>query len=448
MQPTRFVLLISVVASLTAGVVRSAAAQQLDSTLALETFDAAWEIVYRTHFDTTFNGVDWVALRAELRPQVERGATRAELRTVINEMLDRLGQSHFGLIPEEAADALDPADGGDVREQVGEAGLDFRLIDEQVIVTRVIAGGAAEAAGVRPGWIVHVVRGDTVAELVRTSAEVESRRPVPIIVWARVQRRMGGEPGDSVPVTFLDARNESVSTAIVLRPASGEPVKLGNLPTFFARLESGMHELPDGGTAGVVWFSNWMVPLVRQLDEAVDRFRDADGIVVDLRGNGGGVGAMIMGVAGHFLNERVSLGTMKTRTTTLEFFANPRRVNTSGERVTPYAGPVAILIDGMSASASEVFAGGMQALGRVRVFGETSAGAVLGASMDRLPNGDVLYHSFAEFVTADSTRLEGRGVIPDAPVALTRRDYLAGRDPVLRAALTWIVDERANRTGH
>lgn len=440
---SELVSLVGVVATLAAGGVRAASCQRPDSALALETFDAAWTIVYRTHFDTTFNGVDWTAVRDELRPRVEAGVERSELRTVIRDMLSRLGQSHFALIPQEAADALDPADGTDVREQVGEAGLDFRLIGGQVVVTRVAPGGAAHAAGVRPGWAIHMVAGDTVAGIVETSAEVESRSPLPIIVWARVQRRLSGEPGDTIPVTFLGADDTPTATALVLRPASGEPVKFGNLPTFFARFASDEQALPDGGTAGVVWFSNWMGPLIRRLDEAVDRFRTADGLVIDLRGNGGGLGAMIMGIGGHFTAERVSLGTMRTRTTTLEFFTNPRRVSTTGSRVAPYDGPVAVLVDGMSASASEVFAGGMQAIGRVRVFGEPSAGAVLGATMDRLPSGDVLYHSFAEFITSDGTRLEGRGVIPDEPVALTRADLLAGRDPVLAAALQWIGAQRA-----
>ena len=108
----------------------------------------------------------------------------------------------------------------------------------------------------------------------------------------------------------------------------------------------------------------------------------------------------------------------------------------------PYAGPVAVLVDGMTGSASEVFAGGLQSLGRVRVFGEPSAGAVLPAQMDRLPNRDVLFHAFAEFVTASGIALEGRGVMPDEPVAVTRDALIAGRDQVVDTALAWIAEQR------
>jgi C-terminal processing protease CtpA/Prc len=122
---------------------------------------------------------------------------------------------------------------------------------------------------------------------------------------------------------------------------------------------------------------------------------------------------MILGLAGHFLDDRVSLGTMRTRTTELKFITNPRRVSAAGQRVTPFDGPVAVLTDGLSASASEVFAG-----------------------------GDVLYHAFGEFETTTGLRLEGRGVFPDRPVSVTREDLLTGRDAVLTAALDWIAAER------
>ena len=94
---------------------------------------------------------------------------------------------------------------------------------------------------------------------------------------------------------------------------------------------------------------------------------------------------------------------------------------------------------------SECFAGGMQSLGRVRVFGQRSMGQALPALFSRLPNGDVLIHAYGDFVTADGTRLEGRGVVPDEPVALDRRDLLAGRDRTLEAALAWFDSLPAGR---
>jgi carboxyl-terminal processing protease len=196
----------------------------------------------------------------------------------------------------------------------------------------------------------------------------------------------------------------------------------------------------------VIAFNVWMAAVDAEFQHAVDRFRAADGIVIDLRGNPGGLAAMVMGIAGHFTPNRDRLGVMKTKENELFFNANPRLVNAEGQRVEPYAGPVAILVDGMTGSASECFAGGMQSLGRARVFGQTSMGQALPALFDKLPNGDVLIHAWGDFVTGTGVRIEGRGVVPDVPVALTRASLLDGRDATLDAALTWI--DSAGKESH
>jgi carboxyl-terminal processing protease len=218
------------------------------------------------------------------------------------------------------------------------------------------------------------------------------------------------------------------------------------LPTMFTRF--GARTVShDGLSIGVLWFNVWMVPVMAKFDSAVDRMRGGAGMIVDLRGNPGGVGAMSMGLAGHFVDTTSTFGTLNMRSAKMTYKVNPRRSTPSGARVTPFAGPVAILMDEMSGSTSEVFAGGMQSLKRVRVFGSKSMGAVLPAQTTKLPNGDILYHAIADFLTADGTLLEGRGVIPDEQVTVKRADLLAGQDPVLEAALRWIAAEaRARKT--
>jgi carboxyl-terminal processing protease len=113
-------------------------------------------------------------------------------------------------------------------------------------------------------------------------------------------------------------------------------------------------------------------------------------------------------------------------------------VSPDARPVTPFAGPVAVVVDERSASTSEFFAGGMQALGRARVFGVPSAGQALPALMPRLPNGDVLLHAIADFVGPGGVRWEGAGVVPDTEARPGRAALLAGRDPALESAVAWI----------
>jgi carboxyl-terminal processing protease len=278
----------------------------------------------------------------------------------------------------------------------------------------------------------------------RTAAVGGSDRLVNVEAWRIAQTRLRGPAGSTVDVKFEDGNGTLVTRALERRRDEGQPVTVGNLPTMFVRVESAMQRTPAGATAGVIGFNVWMAAVDAEFQKAVDEYRHADGMVIDLRGNPGGLAAMLMGISGHFVGERKTLGVMKTRDSEipLRFFTNPRLVNAAGQRVAPFGGPLAILVDAMSGSASECFTGGMQSIGRARVFGQPSMGQALPALFDRLPNGDVLIHAYGDFVTSDGTRLEGRGVIPDEIQPIDRKELLAGRDRTLEAALAWI--DRAN----
>jgi carboxyl-terminal processing protease len=347
-------------------------------------------------------------------------------------MLGRLGLSHFALIPS-GRDTT----GAAPTDSSGDPGFDVRLVGSELLVTNVEPAGGAAAAGVRTGWRLVSLDAMPVFELMSRLPETMPDRLRQVEVWRMVETRLRGPQRSTTSLMFDDGQRD-IGVAVERRPETGQPASVGNLPTMYVRVDSEERRTEHGATAGVIRFNVWMPGVDPLFQQAIDKFRTKNGIVIDLRGNPGGLAAMIMGISGHFLTERKPLGTMKTRDAELRFAANPRLVNAAGQRVEPYAGPVAILVDSMTGSASECFAGGMQAIGRARVFGQTSMGQALPAFFDKLPNGDVLIHATGDFVTADGTRLEGRGVVPDEPVTLARADLLAGRDATLEAALRWI----------
>jgi carboxyl-terminal processing protease len=397
-----------------------------------ETFDAVWKIVKDGHFDPAFDVAKWDRVGADLRPKAIQAKTPGEFRAVLADMLGRLGLSHFAVIPST------PDGPGDSGNLSGQPGFDVRLIDRQLVVSSVDPDGGAAAAGVHAGWIVQSIGGAPVSALLAGITEDTAPRLAQLQAWRLAVPRLRGPSDTTADVTFVDGAGATVSKSVERRQERGEPVTVGSLPTMFVRVSSSLKPTPGGGTAGVIGFNVWMTAVDPPFEKAMDQFRSADGIVIDLRGNPGGLAGMIMGVAGHFMTERATLGVMKTKQSEMKFPANPRLVNAAGERVEPFKGPVAILVDGMTGSASECFSGGLQSLGRARVFGETSMGQALPALFDRLPNGDVLIHAWGDFVTGTGVRIEGRGVVPDEPVALTRAKLLAGHDAPLEEALAWI----------
>jgi carboxyl-terminal processing protease len=96
------------------------------------------------------------------------------------------------------------------------------------------------------------------------------------------------------------------------------------------------------------------------------------------------------------------------------------------------------LVDELSSSSAEEFAGAMQAMGRAAVVGERTPGIVLVAEVLPLSSGDTLIYPTARTVTSDGITLEGRGVTPDIMVRHTVDALLAGRDLPLEAAIRYL----------
>jgi carboxyl-terminal processing protease len=206
-------------------------------------------------------------------------------------------------------------------------------------------------------------------------------------------------------------------------------VTFGNLPE--SRLFFEAKRLPGG--AGYIRFNEFLDPvsIMPKFEAAVREFASAPGIILDLRGNRGGIGVMAMGIAGFFIpDEGHRLGEMKTRDATIRFVIFPRPET--------YAGKLAILVDAGSASTTEILAQGMQDLGRARIFGTRTAGAALPSDIVRLPNGDGFQFAQASYTSDRGKVLEGEGVTPDVVVRQTPEALAAGHDPVIQAAEAWI----------
>lgn len=430
----------------------------------LADFDTAWELVRDTHYDTAYNGVDWDGVRAELRPRAEQARTRTENRALIQEMVSRLNQSHFGVIPEgidrdppTASDTPSGDNGSDAGpaevpsrgDGDGEAtpGIDFRIVSGRALVTSVRPGSPAEEAGVRMGWVLTHVRRTDIGQVIGRMTESLGGHEASLYTWQAVAQRLQGADGSTVALTFLDGKDNEVRLDIARVDPPGEMVKFGNLPPLSTHLSHRWLTADETGDpetrVGYIAFNIFMVPIAAQFERAMVELQDADGIIIDLRGNPGGIGGMAGSLSRFLVSEKSRLGTMSMRGQELQFNTEPVVVTSRGERLRPFKGPLAIVIDETSASTSEVFAGGLRAIGRARTFGTPSAGMALPAAMSRLPSGDVLLHAIADYLNSDGTRLEGDGVPTDESVPVRREDLLAGVDAPLREAARWIVNKTA-----
>lgn len=401
----------------------------------VETFQVVWQTIRDTHFDTNFNGVDWNAARAKYLPKIEKAESRDEARAITQEMLDLLGHSHLMIIAgsppdSKSARAKRLAASGDG----GTVGIEVRALTNRLVIFRVEKDSAAEKAGVKAGWIIEKIDGEPAIDASVAGVGSKTRD---FLQWRHAEELLGGGMGD-VCELVLNTGAGLKTVSIGREEEKGEIARLGNLPVMLSRVETNSFRTGQGKRVGYVRFNLWMIPAIEPLNHFVDEYRNADGIVIDLRGNLGGIGGMVMGTAGHFVNQRASLGKMKMRDNELNFNLFPRRVDTQGRATNTFQGKLAILTDAITLSSAELFAGGLQELKRARVFGERTGGQALPSISDRLPNGDLLYHAVADFTTPSGHRLEVNGVVPDEVVPLRMEALRAGKDEPLEAALRWI----------
>lgn len=394
----------------------------------LAAFDKVWETIQRSHWDPELGGVDWEAAREQLRPSLEAAADLATTRKAISQLLLRLGESHFGLIPAEFYERNAEASAGG-----GWSGITFRMLDGVPIVTLVAQGSPAANAGVPTGAEIKGIGDASITELTDLSEAGELDEAVAVqAIFSKIERALAGKLGEPVQVAMEDVDGERLTVEYVPTNPPGKVTKFGLLPEMVVDIETRM--LAD--RVGYVRFTMFMDPsrLIGQIGEFIVEHPEMRGLIFDIRGNPGGIGGMAIGVSGWIAKEKQqSLGRMQTRTGELKFvfFKRPKS----------FTGPVAILVDDRSMSTAEIFPGGLQELGRCRIFGRRTPGMALPSIVEMLPNGDRFIHAIADYVLPSGTRLEGAGVKPDEVVTLDRRALAEGRDQDVEAATAWILQQ-------
>ena len=418
-------------------------------------FRLVWQTVKDEHFDPTFGGLDWNAVRVRYAPLASRAGSDRELHLLLQSMLNELRQSHFAIVPPESIPRFDArrwgaarADGSAAEEEAPDEtaedesgseemavrmmngiGVDVRVLGGQVVLTRVAPDGPAARAGLRPGFIIKSVDDAPVGEFVKVAT---SGTNVTALTYVRLRGEilvnyLGGIPGTEVRLGYVDEAGRERQAVVKRERLAGEmSPPLGSMPPMYTELES--KRLP--GDVGYVRFSAFTPQLMERICGALRSLGDARGLVIDLRGNPGGMMGIASGVSGLMTTQPRLLGVLRTRTGMMPLSSFPQK--------SPYTGPLVILIDGLSGSTAEVLAAALQESGRAEVVGERSAGMVLGADTLKLPTGAVLLYARASFITTEGVALEGRGVIPDVEKKLDRESLLKGRDEQLEEAVRQI----------
>jgi carboxyl-terminal processing protease len=346
------------------------------------------------------------AMRAELidsiednfyKPVDEKKLDDASLKGIVESLDDPY--SHY-LTPNEARQFDE-----DVSGHFEGVGMNVEQDRRGLRVLRVFDRSPAKGAGIRRGDFILAVNGHSIAGV---NSEIATNR-------------IKGPAGTSVELRVFTPGEDRDRTVKVERERIEVPVARGRL------VERDGHRL---GVVELFAFSDGAHALLSQQIKEL-RARGAEAIVLDLRGNPGGLLLEAVAVSSLFIEDGEIVSVRGRH--------RAERTHTAqGDAILPEGVPVVTLVDGGSASASEIVTGALRDRGRAKVVGTRTFGKGLVQEVEDLSNGGVLDLTVANYYLPDGETISSRGIKPEVRAV---DDPDTERDEALPVALDTLVRE-------
>ncbi|MDE5098322.1 MAG: S41 family peptidase [Trichodesmium sp. St16_bin4-tuft] len=341
--------------------------------------DEAWQIVNREYVDGSFNHTDWKATRKSL---LEKNYTSQEKAyEALRQALDQLNDPYTRFLDPEQFKALTSQTSGEM------SGVGMQLKQEEltktIVVVDVVENSPAMKGGLLPGDQIQEIDGTSTSDLSVSAAAKLIRGDVGTKVMLGVIR-----PGDrEFEVTLTRARIELQAVRYDLKQEKNQRIGYIRLQEFSAH-------------AG------------EQMQRAIEKLnnQNPDGYVLDLRGNPGGLLRISIDIARMWMDKGAIVSTVDRDGDRQEVLADRSALTDK---------PIVVLVDGDSASASEILAGALKDNGRATIIGDQTFGKALVQSVHSLSDGSGLAVTIAHYYTPKGTDISKKGVTPDVVLNLT-----------------------------
>jgi len=306
-------------------------------------------------------------------------------------LVEALGDDYSVYMNQEETQAFDDSLTGTIG---GGIGIEMGKRNDLLTVLRILKDNPAEKAGIVTGDVILSVNDEVVDTLTVDEAVTKIR----------------GDAGTTVKLSV--ARDGAVKEFTVTRAEV-------NNPSVYSNVVDGV------GVITITRFDDQTGSLARS---AAQEFKNQDvkGVVLDLRGNGGGYVTAAQEVASLWLDDKI---VVSERT-------NGKVVDELRTTRNPILGgiPTVVLVNASSASASEIVAGALQDYKAAKIVGTTSFGKGSVQKLIELPGGAELKVTVARWYTPNGVNISKQGISPDTEVGITPEDISAQRDPQLDAA--------------
>lgn len=281
-------------------------------------------------------------------------------------------------------------------------GAEIGMKNDQLQVIAPLAGSPAEAAG--------LLSGDAILAIDKTDTQA--------MTLSEAVSRIRGDEGTVVVLTILRSGNTESREISVTRAV----IKV-------ASLKHEMKTTPAGKRVTLIELSQFSLDTSALLEQAInDHFlQDSQGVILDLRNNPGGRLSTAIEVASQFIENNVVLLERDSSKDLIEH----RSVGTARLKNEK----LVVLVNGGSASASEIVAGAIQDYGIGPLVGEKTFGKGSVQDITSLRDGSAIKLTIAKWLTPKGRLIDKEGIIPDVEVKRSEQDYNDNRDPQLDWAL-------------
>ena len=334
----------------------------------------SWKLVNQSYVDPgRFDQIHWRRLRQKaLEGSIQ---TSNEAYNAIDAMLAPIGDPYTRLLRPTDYNAMKASNKGNL-SGVG-LQLGHRREDERVVVIAPLEGSPAADAGITSGTLVCAVNGESTDSLGLEATAARLRGDIGTQVVLLLQTPTGAEQEVTLERRHVDLR-----------------------PVRTRRLRSDTHTL---GYLRITQFSDGVPDQVREALQELSN-KGIEGLVLDLRNNSGGLVSAGLSVADAFLSNQPIVETRNR-----DGIADPIQAG----KGSLYDGPMVTLVNGGTASASEILAGALQDDGRSPLLGSRTFGKGLIQTLTHLSDGSGLAVTVAGYVTPSGRDIQGQGIEPE-----------------------------------
>jgi carboxyl-terminal processing protease len=341
--------------------------------------DEAWQIVNREYVDGTFNRTNWQQVRSDLLER--KYNNRLEAYSAIRQALRKLDDPYTRFMDPQQYLSLTTQTNGEV------SGIGIKLQEAisfgqpgQLTISEVVDKSPAALAGIKAGDKVVAIDGRSTVQMSVGEAS----------------RLIHGENGGNLKLKL--SRSGQASFEVSLKRAQIEISSVSYRVKQENKVKIGYIKLVE--------FSAHSTQQMEDAIRALNREK-VTAFVLDLRGNPGGLLQNSIEITRLFMNNGVIVKTVDRQGGNEQFRANQTALTEL---------PLAVLVDGNSASASEIMAGALKDNKRATIVGSSTFGKALVQSVHGLKDGSGMAVTVAHYYTPNGTDIGHRGVAPDIRV--------------------------------